>query len=133
VHAVDPASLSAPEEPTQNADSIGDLAHDTSAYVRAWSALVSSETRLAGRSAVRLALAALVIPALALAICITVDALLVALLNRWLHDWTSSIAIALTLNLAGLAALLFGMRRWWRNLSLPRSRGALTHLLQRIS
>jgi hypothetical protein len=50
-----------------------------------------------------------------------------------LHDWTSSIAIALTLNLAGLAALLFVMRRWWRNLSLPRSRGALTHLLQRIS
>ena len=133
VRAIDPASGSSPGEPIHNADKIGDLAHDTSAYVRAWSALVTSETRLAGKSVLRLAFAALVIPALALAICSTVDALLIALLNRWVHDWTSSIAIVLTLNLAGLAALLFVMRRWWRNLSLPRSRGALTQLLRRIS
>lgn len=133
MHAVDPAPRTSPEESAQNAESIGDLAHDTSAYVRAWSTLVTSETRLAGRSAVRLALAALIIPALALIICITADALLVAVLNRWLLDWSSSIAIVLTLNLAALAALLFVMRRWWRNLSLPRSRGALTRLLQHVA
>jgi multisubunit Na+/H+ antiporter MnhB subunit len=128
MHAVDPATSSAP-----NATSIGDLAQDTSAYVRAWSTLVASETRLAGTSVVRLAFAALVIPALALVICIIVNALLVSVLNRWVLDWSSSIAIVLLLNLAGLAALLFAMRRWWRNLSLPRSRGALVQLLQRIS
>jgi hypothetical protein len=133
VRAVDPSSRSSPGEPAPNTDSIGDLAHDTSAYVRAWSVLVTSETRLAGKSALRLALAALAIPALALAICIIVDALVVALLNRWLHDWSSCIAIALLLNLSGLGVLLFAMRRWWRNLSLPRSRGALTHLLRHIS
>ena len=132
MHAVDPAIHSA-EESAPNAASIGDLAQDTSAYVSAWSELVASETRLAGASAGKLVLAALVIPALALAICIIVDALVVAVLNRWLHDWSSCIALALLLNLTGLAALLFGMRRWWRNLSLPRSRGALTHVLQRIS
>ena len=132
MHAVDPATHSA-EESAPNAASIGDLAQDTSAYVSAWSELVASETRLAGASAGKLVLAALVIPALALAICIIVDALIVAVLNRWLHDWSSCIALALLLNLTGLAALLFGMRRWWRNLSLPRSRGALRHLLQRIS
>jgi hypothetical protein len=130
--AVDPATQSA-QESASNAASIADLAQDTSAYVRAWSALVASETRLASASAVKLLLAALVIPALALTICILVDAIIVAVLNRWLLDWPSCIAIALLLNLAGLGALLFVMRRWWRNLSLPRSRGALTHLLQRIS
>ncbi len=132
MHAVDPATQPA-EESAPNVASIGDLAQDTSAYVSAWSELVASETRLAGASAVKLAFAALVIPALALVICIIVDALVVAVLNRWLQDWSSCIAIALLLNLAGLGALLFVMRRWWRNLSLPRSRGALTHLLQRIS
>jgi len=130
MHA-DPATES--KEPEPGAASIGELAHDTSDYVRAWSALVASETRLASTSALRIAFAALVIPALALAICITVDALVVAVLERWLHDWSSSIAIALLLNLTGLWLLLVGMRCWWRNLSLPRSRGALTHLLQRIS
>ena len=112
---------------------LGDLAQDTSAYVRAWSALVASETRLATASALRLVFAALVIPALALAICITVDALIVAVLDRWLHDWASCIAITLLANLVGLCALLAFMRRWWRNLSLPRSRAALTRLLQHIS
>ena len=132
MHAVDPATHSQPEQAPATA-SIGDLAHDTSDYVRAWSGLVVSETRLASASALRLVFAALLIPALALVICITVDALVVAVLDRWLHDWSSSIAIALLLNLTGLWALLVAMRRWWRNLSLPRSRGALTQLLQRIA
>jgi hypothetical protein len=133
MHAVDPASHCPPKQDASDPASVGDLAHDTSEYVRAWSALFASETRLATTSALRLVFAALVIPALALAICITVDALIVAVLNRWLHDWSSCIAITLLLNLAGLFALLASMRRWWRNLSLPRSRGALMHLLQRIS
>jgi hypothetical protein len=133
MHAVDPAKSSAPEESAPNAASIGDLAQDTSAYLHAWSTLLASETRLAGTSVVRLMFAALVIPALALVICIIVNALLISVLNRWLLDWSNSIAIALLLNLAGLGALLFAMRRWWRNLSLPRSRGALMHLLQRLS
>jgi hypothetical protein len=137
MHAVDPIAQTQecrpPGEPASSVASVSDLAQDSSDYVRAWSSLVASETRLATASALRLALAALIIPALALAICITVDALVVAVLDRWLHDWASSIAITLLLNLAGLFALLVVMRRWWRNLSLPRSRGALTRLLQRIS
>jgi hypothetical protein len=133
MHAADPPIHCPPAETAADAASIAELARDTSDYVRAWSALVASETRLASTSALRLALAALVIPALTLAICITVDALVAAVLNRWLHDWSSCIAVTLLLNLAGLCAVLIAMRRWWRNLSLPRSRGALTHLLQRIS
>jgi hypothetical protein len=132
MHAADPRADCKSNEDA-SAASIGDLAQDTSDYVRAWSALVASETRLATASALRLVFAALVIPALALAIYIIVDALIVAVLDHWLHDWASGIAITLLLNLAGLFALLAFMRRWWRNLSLPRSRGALTRLLQHIA
>lgn len=132
MHAPDSETQRPPQEQAADA-SIGDLARDTSDYVRAWSALFASETRLAGTSAVRLAFAALVVPALALTICTTVDALVAVVLNRWLHDWSLCIAIVLLANLGALFALLVAMRRWWRNLSLPRSRGALTNLLERIS
>jgi hypothetical protein len=112
--------------------SIGAVAHDTSAYVQAWSALVASETRLARVSLVRLGLAVLILPAIALGICITLDAFLVAVLNRLLSNWSSSIAIVLFTNLVAAYGLLIAMRHWWRNLSLPRSRGALALLLERL-
>jgi Putative Actinobacterial Holin-X, holin superfamily III len=129
-------NLSTPTPPDDTAapsPSLGDLAHGTSDYVRAWSALFAAETQLAGRSAVRLVLAALVIPALALGICITLDAFIAALLARWLHDWTLCIAITLILDLTALGLVLLAMRRWWRNLTLPRSRDALARMLQRLA
>lgn len=114
------------------AASIGAVAHETSNYVQAWSALVMSETRLASASLVRLGIAALVLPALALGIFINLDAVLVAVINRVLHEWSVSLAIVLFANLLGAYVLLLAMRRWWRNLSLPRSRDALTQLLGRL-
>jgi len=113
--------------------SLANLAIDTSDYVRAWSALFASEARLAGVSAVRLGLGVLIVPALVLVICISVDALLVTLLQRWFHDWASATALVVFANVAGLFGLLAAMRRWWRNLSLPRSRTALGHLLERMA
>jgi len=115
-----------------SAASLGDVALDTSHYVRAWSALFASETRLAGASMLHLAFAALVVPALALMICATLDALLAALLQRWVHDWSSAIGIVLCLNLVALYGLLRAMRNWWRDLSLPRSRAALVQLFERL-
>ena len=73
-----------PAAATAGAASLSDLALDTSDYVRAWSALFASETRLAGVSMMRLLYAALVLPAVALCICITMDVLLAAVLQRWL-------------------------------------------------
>jgi hypothetical protein len=108
------------------------VAHDTSEYVQAWSALVASETRLAGVSLVRLGVAALLLPALALGICITLDAFLAALLHRLLQDWSACLALVLFFNLVSTYGLLVAMRHWWRNLSLPRSRAALTQLLGRL-
>lgn len=131
-NAADRIAPSAPEDHAPAAVSFGDLAHDTSDYVRAWSTLLTSESHLARISAIRLMYAALVVPALALGICTAADGLLATLLNRWLNDWSSCIAIVLCVNVIGLVALLVGMRRWWRNLSLPRSRGALAQLLERL-
>jgi hypothetical protein len=108
------------------------VAHDTSAYIQAWSELFASEMRLAHVSLVRLGFAVLVLPALALGICIALDAFLVTVLNRLLHDWSSCLALVLFTNLIAAYGLLVAMRRWWRNLSLPRSRGALTQLLGRM-
>ena len=133
MNPVDHVTHSVPEADAPSVASIGNLAHDTSDYLHAWSSLLASETRLARVSAVRLAFAALIIPALALGICITCEALIAAVLNRWLHDWSSCIAITLFLDLIALCGLLVFMRRWWRNLSLPHSRGALARLLERMA
>jgi hypothetical protein len=133
VPADPPPEPASPQPVSQDSASLENLARDTGEYVRAWSALLGSETRLARISLVRLALAALVIPALALGICIALDALLVTALNHWLHEWSSCIAIVLAIDLVALGALLLAMRRWWRNLSLPRSREALTRLLGRLT
>jgi hypothetical protein len=125
-----------PEQPAGNADAagaLGDLAVDSANYIRAWSRLFADETRLAGSSMVRLAFGMLVVPALALVICAALDALLASILQRWLHDWASDIAIVLGIDIVCLFALLVSIRRWWRNLSLPRSRAALVHLFERIA
>ncbi|MDR3386081.1 MAG: hypothetical protein P4L92_03440 [Rudaea sp.] len=133
MNPVDSAPASLPQDSTPEPASLSNLAHGTTDYVRAWSSLVASESRLARISATRLVFACLFIPALGLGICIALDAFLVTLLNRWLHDWSSCIAIVLCADIAVLCALLLAMRRWWRNLSMPRSRQALTHLLGRMT
>ena len=134
-------STTASAEPSASVDTgarlgdlkLGDLTTDASNYVRAWSGLLASETRLAGVSLVRLVFGLLVVPALALGIFLSVDALLAAILQRWLHDWASSVAIVLLFNLACLCVLLVAIRHWWRNLSLPRSRAALVKMLERMT
>ena len=133
MQATDLDSQATPESAPVDAASISDLARDTSAYMHAWSELAISETRLARASLIRLAFAVLVVPALVLTICVAANAVGAALLNHWLNGWGSSLAIVLGLDAAGLCVLLVAMRRWWRNLSLPRSRAALTHLMRRMS
>ena len=132
-HAHSPGNESSlAHEPAADTASLGELARDTSDYFRAWSVLLASETRLARASMIRLGFAALVFPVLALGIWVIFDAFSVAMLDRWLHDWGSCLAIVLCANLVALYGLLVAMRHWWRNLSLPRSRGALAHLLERM-
>ena len=128
MNSAEQVAPSVAQEPAPTA-SLGAVAHDTSEYVQAWSALVASETSLARVSLARLGLAALIIPALALGICMTLNALLATMLHHVLQDWSICLALVLFGNLLGAYGLRVAMRQWWRNVSLPRSRAALTQLI----
>ena len=130
--AIPQPGASPPGAPDTTA-SLANLAIDTTDYVRAWSALFASEARLAGISMVRLAIGAIVAPAVALVVCISADALFVTLLQLWWGNWAAATGAVVVFNILCFFGLLLAMRRWWRNLSLPRSRNALGHLLERLA
>ncbi|HZP64893.1 MAG TPA: hypothetical protein VFB32_01170 [Rudaea sp.] len=113
--------------------SLAGIAQNTTDYVKAWSTLFAAETRVARTSAVRLMFAAAALPAVILGVLIAADALVAALAERLLHDWASGIALTLFLDVAAFGGLLVAMRRWWRNLSLPRSRAAFARLVGRMT
>ncbi|TLY51901.1 MAG: hypothetical protein E6K53_06050 [Gammaproteobacteria bacterium] len=112
-----------------NAESSADLRDDLGRYVQAWSRLFTHEVQLARTSMAWLFIGTGAIIATALTICITFAALAAFVADHWLHDWAGDIAVALLLEGIALCTLLGAMRRWWRNLSMPRSRAALAHLL----
>jgi hypothetical protein len=125
----------APEQPALSAGAahgLGDLAHYTGDYVRAWSELFAGEAQLARVCVNRLLLAAVWACFLVFGIVIAGNLLTAAMFERWLQDWASAIALTLLLNFVVLVGLLLAMRTWWRTLSLPRSRRALRHLMQRL-
>ena len=111
---------------------ISELVHHTADYVRAWSELFACEAELARISAQRLVAATVWICLLVLGVVINGNVLTAAVLNRWTQDWVSSFALTLLFNGVVLLGLLLAMRHWWRRLSLPRSRRALSQLLERI-
>ena len=124
-----------PEQPATSAGAthtLGDLAHRSGDYVRAWSELFSDEAQLARICVNRLLLAAVWVCFLVFGSVVAANVLSAALLQRWLHDWASAVALTLLGNLVVLVGVLLAMRRWWRNLTLPRSRRALRELMQRL-
>ena len=120
-----------PTQPPSAADgaadpSLADLAQNTTRYVRAWGVLVAGEAALARINLFRLLLLALFIPAIAIGIVLGLDGVLVGLLYRLIPDWTIAMGAVALINLGLLVGVLVLVRRWWRTLSLPRSREALT-------
>src|SRR5438128_10473822 len=110
----------APEQPALGADAaprISDLAHYTGDYVRAWSELFADEAQLARICVNRLLLAAVWTCFLVFGIVVAGNVLTATVLEHWLHDWASAVALTLLLNCLVLFALLLAMRSWWRNLS----------------
>jgi hypothetical protein len=75
-------------------------------------------------------LLALAVPAIVFGILLGVDALLAALALRVLGDWTFAVVCVLVVNVALLLLTFVLLRRWWRSLSLPRSRAALARALE---
>ncbi|HET7779838.1 MAG TPA: hypothetical protein VFL07_14915 [Rudaea sp.] len=128
---VDPAVVETPPQPPSAADggvdpSLADLARNTTHYVRAWGVLVAGEAALARINLGRLLLLALFIPAIAIGIVLGLDGVLAGLLYRLVSDWALALGAVVLVNAGLLVGVLVLLRRWWRTLSLPRSREALT-------
>lgn len=128
----EPAAAARPSEASTQDIELTRLARDASAYVRALGHLALSEAALARVNFVRLLLLALALPAIVFGILLGVDALLAALLLRLLKDWTFAVFGVVVINAALLGVTLLLLRRWWRSLSLPRSRAALSRVLESL-
>jgi len=118
-----PADSAAPSEA-----SLGDLARDTGDFVKAWFTLITSEAALAKVNLVKIVLVALLVPAVAIGIVAGVNGIVVTLLFALLENWPLAFVGTAVLNIAVLVWMLWMLRNWWRTLSLPRSRKALTGL-----
>jgi|GEM_PF-3174854 len=106
------------------------LARDAAAYARALGHLALSEAAVARINLVRLLLLALAVPAIVFGILLGIDALLAALALRLFSDWTVAVVCVLVVNVVLLLLTLVLLRRWWRSLSLPRSRAALARAIE---
>ena len=127
--AADTGNEPAPESGEKSAE-LRQLAHDAAAYARALGQLALSEAALARVNLVRLLLLALAVPAIVFGILLGFDALLAALALRLSSDWSIAIVSVLVVNATLLVLTLTLLRRWWRSLSLPRSRAALARALE---
>ena len=104
------------------------IARDSAAFIKAWTRLVSSEAAVARASLSSLLIGALLVPALAFALLVAVDAVLATLVFELIHHWLPAALAVLVLDAAALLFVLRLLRNWWRTLSLPHSRQALTRL-----
>jgi hypothetical protein len=127
-----PVADAPPTQPASadgNADpSLVDLARNSARFMRAWGGLVASEAALARVNLGRMLLLALFIPAIAIGIVLGLDGVLAGLLYRLVSDWALALGAVVLINIGLLVGVLVLLRRWWRTLSLPRSREALTSL-----
>jgi uncharacterized membrane protein YqjE len=123
-------TASAGEPPVAEEISLSELAAHTGEYARAWGNLFLSETALAKTNLLKLLLVALLVPAVALSVLLCLDALMAALLHGWLQNWIYASAIVFLLNALGLLAMFWRLLGWWRTLTLPRTRAALSRLME---
>jgi len=122
-----PASL--PDPPAgAPPPSLADLARNSTRFARAWGNLVASEAALARINLGRMLLVTLFIPALAVGVVAGLDGVLAGLLHHLVADWAVVSGAVAAFNLVLLFCVLLVLRRWWRTLSLPRSREAITRL-----
>ena len=125
-----PAADAAAESPDDA--SLRKIAHEAIDYVRHLVQLFLSEVQIARGSFTRMLIAGALIPVFLMTIWAALNLLLAALVARWLGDWLYGYLSILVVNGALVAWLVFGLLRWKRDLTLPRSRAALALLLERI-
>ena len=123
-----PENAPAPR-PEDHAARLAEIARLSGEYVQSWTLLLASEAGLAKVNLVRLLVVGLLFPAVAFSAVVAIDGFGTALLQRWLDSWILSIGIVAAVNVLVVLAMLWMLRSWWRTLSLPRSRAALSNLL----
>ncbi|HEX3896924.1 MAG TPA: hypothetical protein VHW73_11995 [Rudaea sp.] len=129
-----PPETSPPAETGEAAQeaSLRDIAHEGIEYLRNFAQLFLGEVEIARGSFTRLLIAGALIPVFLLTIWAALNLLLAALVARWLQDWLYGYLAILIVNGALVTAFVLGMKRWKRDLTLPRSRAALARLLERV-
>jgi uncharacterized membrane protein YqjE len=110
---------------------VSKLLRDSTEYARALGQLVASETELAKVNLVRIAIVALLVPAIAAGAVLALNAWLAVLLSEWVNSWALAIGGVALIDVAALAFSMWLLRGWWRTLSLPRSRAALSGLWEK--
>jgi len=116
-----------------DADSIGALATDVAEVVGAWAGLLDRELALAQRSLRSLLIGAIFVPVAVFSAWLSLNALFVALAHRYTNSWLLALLLGTGMQLLTLAILLSRLRRWTRDLTLPHSRAALVHAMERMS
>jgi len=116
-----------------DADSIGALATDAADVVSTWAGLLDRELALARRSLRWLLIGAIIVPVAFLSAWLSLNALLVALAHWYTHSWLLALLLGTGMQLLALAISLNQLKRWTRDLTLPQSRAALVHAMERMS
>jgi hypothetical protein len=129
-----PPDAPPPVETSETAQetSLRDIAHEGIEYLRNLAQLFLGEVEIARGSFTRLLIAGALIPVFLLTIWAALNLLLGALVARWMQDWLYGYLAILIVNVALVALFVVGVKRWKRDLTLPRSRAALARLLEKI-
>jgi len=101
--------------------------------LRAWSTLLESELALARASIGWLLIGVLVVPVAALGAWFGLNALFVAVAQTYTDSLVLALLLTFGVQLLALALLLFQLRRWMRDLTLPHSRAALGRAMEKMT
>ncbi len=112
--------------------SFAKLVQEGADYVRTLLQLFLGEVQIARGSFVRMLIAGALIPVFLLTIWSALNLLIAAIVARVLNDWIYGYLSILLLNGILVWLAVMGLKRWKRDLTLPRSRDALARLLERI-
>jgi hypothetical protein len=123
--------LAPPPAPGDEA-SFAKVVQDGADYVRTLLHLFLGELQIARGSFVRMLVAGALIPVFLLTIWSALNLLVAAIVSRLLNDWIYGYLSILLLNGILVWLSVMALKRWKRDLTLPRSRDALARLLERI-
>ncbi|MBL8297648.1 MAG: hypothetical protein JNN30_04790 [Rhodanobacteraceae bacterium] len=109
------------------------LATAVAGFAHAWAGLLDQELALAQRSLRWFLIAAIAVPVVAFSVWLNLSAIVVAAAYVYSDSWPLSLLMGAGVQSLALAMLLHLLRRWTRDLTLPHSRAALLHAVERMT